>query len=458
MRDCSVIDWAQSSGATEVIIDGPRGGVASGAGAALGTGLGSAVAGGTPPAGPGVQSPGSPPDSGADADGPALEEDVFPPEPADAELFPPEPGEGGASESLVSPAEEFPPPPGEELFTPEEGEQPDDGELDEEEGPLAEGKAAPEEGEVTDEDDLGDRPPRYRERTVETATTVAPGLEDDRVIDPDRVETGPDGRPLTDPDTGRPLPVDMDGNVRYGDGWMSPEQAAERIATDQRWLDARGAGQDLVDDFKRTREQLANESDPTRQAELDQRLNELTNKINESYSGKNVLKGEGRTEVGTDFDTRLSETYSKVDQDFINRLNEMGFQRGGRPWTLDDITEFRNAASKGTVGMDRDIGLDEGKLRDLMTELNKLPPNTPEAIRVAEQLAAEINRTKITVDYDKYTSQLSNEIARANAELERLSGELANATPGSPEAERIQGELNRLGNRPAELQSELARV
>jgi hypothetical protein len=77
---------------------------------------------------------------------------------------------------------------------------------------------------------------------------------------------------------------------------------------------------------------------------------------------------------------------------------------------------------------------------------------------VTRELAGEINRTKVTVDYDKYTSHLSSEIARTNAELERLSGELANAAPGSPEAQRIQSELNRLGNRPAVLQSELTRV
>ncbi len=219
---------------------------------------------------------------------------------------------------------------------------------------------------------ISDKPPRYRDKpdAVDTATTVAPGLEDDRVVDSDRVQVGPDGTPLVDPKTGRALPVDTEGNVKYGDGWMSPEQAAERIATDQGWADARAAGQQLVDEFKNVREQLANETDPARRAELDQRLNELTNKINESYSGKNILKGEGRTAVGADYDARLSETYSRVDQDFINRLNEMGLQRGGRPWTIDDITEFRNAASKGTVGADRDIGLDESKLRDLTNRLN----------------------------------------------------------------------------------------
>ena len=300
-------------------------------------------------------------------------------------------------------------------------------------------------------------PPRYRE-PLDTATTAAPGLEQDRIVDPERVAFGPDGMPLVDPATGRTLSVDTEGNVKYGDGWMTPEEAAQRIATDEGWSGARSAGQELVDEFKRTREQLANETDPARRAELDQRLNELTNKINESYSGKNILKGEGRTAVGADYDARLSEIYSRVDQDFINRLNEMGFTRGGRPWTLEDITEFRNAASRGTVGMDRDIGLNENRLRELMTELNQLPPNSPEAHRVTEQLAAEINRTKITVDYDKYTNHLSNEIARTNAELERLSGELANAAPGSAEAQRIQTELDRLSGRPGELQSELSRV
>ncbi len=598
--DCSIIDWVQSPGATDVIIDASRGGVASGVGAALGTGLGSAVAGGAAPPGPGVDTPTGP---GPETTGPAGPEDEGRPEGPDQEEFPPPPDselvppEGGETEYPAD--DEFPPPPGEEPgpdgtrvttstasdgtevvteerpdgsststytdpttgqvttvetrpdgssvettvwpdgststvtvdpdgtagstggaaddeFPPPPGKEPgpdgtrvttstasDGTEVVTEERPDGSSTSTytdPTTGQVTtvetrpdgssvettvwpdgststttvdpdgtvttvDVDSDGnetvtDKPPRYRDKpdTVDTATTVAPGLEDDRIVDPDRVALGPDGRPLIDPATGRPLDVDVEGNVKYGDGWMTPEQAANRIAIDEGWNSARAAGQELVDEFKRTREQLANETDPARRAELDQRLNELTNRINESYAGKNILKGEGRTAVGADFDARLSETYSRVDQDFINRLNEMGFQRGGRPWTLEDITEFRNAASKGTVGMDRDIGLNENKLRDLMNRLNELPPNSPEAHRITEQLATEINRTKITVDYDKYTNHLESEIARTNAELERLAGELGNAAPGSAEAQRIQTELDRLGNRPGELQTELTRV
>ena len=489
--DCSIIDWIQSPGATDVVIKAASGGVAAGVGAALGTGLGSAVAGGISPDDPTAEQPeqpgpaatgtedaeagtpsnedGAPPPppawggiphtapDGASPDEEADPDEAFPPPPpGDDQPYPP--AESEPPDEEADPDEAFPPPPpGDESHPPEEGDLPEvsaDGEPDTDaSGDDLDGT------ETTDEDDSGGHPPpRYRDKPVDTATTVAPGLEDDRLIEPDRVEFGPDGKPLVDPETGRTLPVDTEGNVKYGDGWMTPEQAAQRIAIDEGWTGARASGQGLVDEFKNLRDQLANETDPARQADLNERLNDLTNRINESYAGKNILKGEGRTPTGADFDARLSETYTRVDQDFIDRLNEMGLQRGGRPWTVDDITEFRNAASRGTVGMDRDIGLDEGKLRDLTTRLNELPPNSPEAHEIVKQLSAEIKATQLTVDYDKYTAHLSNEITRTNAELERLSGDLANAAPGSAEAQRIQTELDRLGNRPADLQTELTRV
>lgn len=487
--DCSIIDWIQSPGATVVIISAASGGVAAGVGAALGTGLGSAVAGGVSPDEQTAehQEPPRPAATGSEESdiGTTPDADV-PPPPSP----PPAPAWGGvpypAPEGVppgegAGPGEAFPPPPpGEDGWSPsEEGELPEgmfpppprdlesdvpgDGDVPEvssdEETDLDASGEGPDNGETTGWDESGDQPPpRYRDKPVDTATTVAPGLEDDRLVDPDRVEFGPDGKPLVDPETGRTLPVDAEGNVKYGDGWMTPEQAAERIAVDEGWANARAAGEALVDEFKDLRDQLANETDPARQADLNERLNELSNRINESYAGKNILKGEGRTPTGADYDARLSETYGRVDQDFIDRLNEMGLQRGGRPWTLDDITEFRNAASRGTVGMDRDIGLDEGKLRDLTNRLNELPPNSPEAREIVKQLSAEIKATQLTIDYDKYTGHLSDEIARTNAELERLSSDLANASPGSTEAQRLQAELDRLGSRPAELQTELTRV
>lgn len=265
-----------------------------------------------------------------------------------------------------------------------------------------------------------------------------------------------EGRILVDPETGRALSVNEDGLVQYGEKWLTPQEAYKCTQIDKEWFSAREAAQQKVDEFKKTLAEYNRTSDPQQKQVLEQRLRCQAEELNASYSGKNILKAEGRTETGEVFDTILHEkTYPEVDKKFVQSQEEMGFKRGGRAITEEDFKEYRNAASKGTVGMDRDFGLDEGKLRDLIDRLNQAEKGSPEAKDLAQKLAAEYKKTKLSLEPDKYSDYLKRNIADTNHRLQELRNNLENAPRGSQAAEDIQKEIDLLSQRPQTLEKEL---
>ncbi len=285
--------------------------------------------------------------------------------------------------------------------------------------------------------------------------------------------TGPDGEPLRDPRTGEPLPLDSENKVRYGDEWLSPEEAATRIAGDQRWIEAQAEGKDLVDRFKELAEQRANATEPAEIARLEGEMSRAAIEINENYAAKGILKAEGRSATAGAFDGAIQEIYKGVDDEFLKNLEAMGVTRGGQPMGPEDIFDIRNASSKGTAGMDRDNALNETEVRRLREELASAEPGSYEAQQLAVELLDAEARSRLQVDYGKYTDYLNRqlesaetpeargriqeEIARANADaarikanyIEELEGALRSAEPGSERARQLGDELVAARERPA---------
>jgi hypothetical protein len=280
--------------------------------------------------------------------------------------------------------------------------------------------AGPGEGEPGDDD----RPARYRE---------GEDAEGDKEPVPDGREPAvdADGRPIVDPRTGDPLLVDENGMVRYGDALVTPEQAAEMTRLDQEWLDGRQHGQDLVDRFKDLQDELGRTTDPQARADLEAQIRQAAIDINADYPAKSILKAEGRSDAAAALDAEVQKIYGDVDARTAAELAEMGITRGGRPFQGDDFYDIRNASSAGTVGMDRDVALDQRDIRNLQDELSKLEPGSPEAQDVARRLADAQAEGRLGVDYDKYTRYLEGRAADAAA-----AGDTA-------AAERIQAELDR---------------
>ncbi|MBN1369594.1 MAG: hypothetical protein JW954_05100 [Dehalococcoidaceae bacterium] len=360
----------------------------------------------------------------------------------------------------------------------------------------------------SDEEDylIEDNPPEEDADAVPPEESEEnPEAPDESGAEPVRYKQAADpetGRLLLDPQTGEPLPVNAEGKVLYGGEWISPDEAAAKLAMDRQWLEGRQQALENIDKFKKSLQEYNNldpdararveeyqklqrqfyeSSDPAERARLAQELSrqrsdieaddgarhafELSRSLqeqairgNENYDVKSIMKREGLTETTQAFDRAVHDGYLEVDQRFVDKLNEMGFRRGGREFTIKDLQEYRNKSSKGKPSMDRDYGLNEDKLRDLLDKLSKAEPGSAEAKDIASKIAAEHANTKITVDPDKYASYLRREIVSTNTQLEKMRADLANLPPNSAEAKILNAEIERMSTRPEQLKSELNQI
>ena len=249
------------------------------------------------------------------------------------------------------------------------------------------------------------------------------------------------------------------------DAGKTKETGSDAEKINREWRAAREKGQRLVDEFKRTLEQLEKTTDPAERAQLEEKLRRQAALMNESYAAKNILKAEGRTDAGAVFDKIVHDIYKTVDQGLLDRFKEMGLRRGGRDFTADDMMEFRNAASKGSVGMDRDYGLVENKYRELLDKLNRATPGSPEAQDLAKQLAEVRAQTTMTLDPEKYQNYLSDQAGKVESRLEELKSQLSQMAEGSEEARKVQSEIEhveamreRFGEQLSALKGELERA
>ena len=267
-----------------------------------------------------------------------------------------------------------------------------------------------------------------------------------------------------DPVTGNPLYADADGRVLYGSEFVSPEDLPAKIALDAEWQAGVERGQGLVDHFTDLMQQAEAEKqsyiselerqladDPTGpdadriaqeivdaqerlagrpNAELEAEWRRTVNEMNADYQAKILLKGEGASARAGAFDTAVYEVYGDVDAQHLSDINEAGFQRGGTDFGEGDVVDVRNKASVGTVGADRDLALQEMRRRELLAELRDLEPGSEAAAAKQAEYMELVRADRITVNYDEHTSY--------------LEGKLAEAPAGSPRAEALAGELERV--------------
>jgi hypothetical protein len=295
------------------------------------------------------------------------------------------------------------------------------------EGATATGEAV-QEGEAGQEggDEEGDRPDHYRQNPVDVQGERPKPLDPDKghTVDENGRATGPDGEDLRDPRTGDALPVDTDGNVKYGDEWMSPDDAAARAQLDAETLAARQRSQELVDKARDIKSKLDDpELDLTTRRQLEDDLRKTAIDINSDYGSKSILKSD-KTGVADALDGEIKKIYGDVDPAFVDKMNELGVTRGGKPFTADDMWDVRNKSSKG-LGMDRDFALNEKEIVRIREELANAEPGSERAHVLQNELLNAKANAQLEMDAGKYAEFLEAQKAgRTRAEIERIDKQI----------------------------------
>ncbi|MEJ5171834.1 MAG: hypothetical protein WHU10_12670, partial [Fimbriimonadales bacterium] len=88
---------------------------------------------------------------------------------------------------------------------------------------------------------------------------------------------------------------------------------------------------------------------------LQERAMRAAQAVNEDPHAKNFLKYRGDPASQRGYNAHIGATHAEVQEKF----HEIMAKRG---WNRAPMKEFRNASSKGSVGMDYDIGLDESRV------------------------------------------------------------------------------------------------
>jgi hypothetical protein len=131
-----------------------------------------------------------------------------------------------------------------------------------------------------------------------------------------------------------------------------------------------------VNEFNQTLRKMNATADRALRAQLSNQLTKQAVQINQNYAAKSIMKVIQRPSVTQAFDQRIQRIYNVVDRQVVKELNAAGFTRGGQPLTRADLVNFRNASSYGTVGMDRDVGLNEMLVKQWEGVANQATPGT----------------------------------------------------------------------------------
>jgi hypothetical protein len=140
---------------------------------------------------------------------------------------------------------------------------------------------------------------------------------------------------------------------------MPPVKDGEIARINAEWWAERERGQRLVNNFNQVRLKLQSATDRATRVRLSNQLTRQAIRINQSYAAKSILKAVDKPGLSRAFDNRIQRVYRVVDHRVAKQLTAAGFTRGGKPISRTDFMNFRNASSVGTVGMDRDVGLNQ---------------------------------------------------------------------------------------------------
>ncbi|MHB0999230.1 MAG: PKD domain-containing protein [Armatimonadota bacterium] len=119
---------------------------------------------------------------------------------------------------------------------------------------------------------------------------------------------------------------------------------------------ARSDGESLVKDFQRAQGQLEAAARAGKSAKeltkLQEQLRDKAASINSSPHAKNFLKYKGDFHAQRTYNAHMKAVHANVEAKFHDRMAKQG-------WNKQELQEFRNTSSAGSVGMDYDIGLNE---------------------------------------------------------------------------------------------------
>lgn len=131
---------------------------------------------------------------------------------------------------------------------------------------------------------------------VETASAEASnGSGAEGTVPTEVPPTDKSGRaPIAETVFGDGLEVDAQGRVKYGEQWLPRDEALKKINMDREWRTAKAEGQEKVDRFRLTVEQLDNTTDPETRGRLQESLVRQASELNSDYAAKTCSNRRGR--------------------------------------------------------------------------------------------------------------------------------------------------------------------
>jgi len=234
---------------------------------------------------------------------------------------------------------------------------------------------------------------------------------------------------------------------------MPPVRNNMLLQRDAAWWAEREQGQRLVNNFNQTLRKMNQATDRVARANLSNELTKQAIQINENYAAKSILKVVQRPGLTRAFDDRIQRIYRVVDYRVAKQLSSEGFTRGGQTFSRNDLMNFRNASSYGTVGMDRDVGLNQMLVQKWEGVVNQATPGTDWHTHAVAKLQEAQRASQLGVGGQRISLANFNERAQEiyNAQYASVTGGNAArasqmvTTSGNVEAYR---DMNVLQNNP----------
>ncbi len=203
---------------------------------------------------------------------------------------------------------------------------------------------------------------------------------------------------------------------------------AQNQRINQQWNQERILGQQKVDKFNQLLDEYNSPlTSPVRRNQLEGLLEQAASDIKANYQATNIIKNSNNIDLQQAFNTEISRLYNRVDLDFVDNLNNQNVQIGGRPVSMDDFIEFRNNASAGSVGMDRDLGLNQQLLTSIKNRLNQATPGSQEAHDLQVYYQYVKDQSRITISGQQISNADANQLFQQtyNNSYQNVAGQSA---------------------------------